>query len=132
MDEHSRIFFADDSELADFGAACTLETAQAGKTASATKTAEAQAVSNERHAKLASMHKGSTALSDDSAEIRREHDLKSIGYFERAVIEHGTIDHADAAEQFAKRPKHSQSQRRAGILPSYSPARITPGSATSG
>ena len=98
-----RLFFADDSELADFGAICPLDKAQAGKAATLVKTAEAQAVSNERQAQLAAMAKGSEALSDDLAQLRTEHDSKSVDYFERAVIEYSTIDHTDAAEQFAKR-----------------------------
>jgi hypothetical protein len=103
MDDLTRLFFADDEDLAAAGATYALADAEQGKYASALRAAEAQALSNERHAKQDAMHTGSIALSDDLTQLRVQHDALSKDYFERAVIEHATINHADAAEQFTRR-----------------------------
>ena len=56
------------------------------------------------------MHSGSMALSDDLTQLRMEHDLKSVDYFERAVVEHGTMT-------TQRQPNSSRSAHRA--LPAW-------------
>lgn len=100
---NEQLFFEDGTALAEWAATHSIEEAESGEQDAAQRAAEALAISQGAHEKETLAQRNANALGDELVHLRTEHEALTEAYYRQSFFDADSVDHAQAAEESAKR-----------------------------